>query len=489
VGRDDASPLVLLRFSGDITIKARGTRFQFVRRLLSNLRDALESEGVAPRIQLSHNRIFIEVPNADVMPALARVFGVQSLSLVERRVPTQLAAIVEAGVESFRERVVGKRFAVRARRVGDRSQIGVSAHDVELELGTALLPFAAGVDLERPELTVGIELLERETYLFSERVASLGGLPLGVEGRAVALFSGGFDSAVAAWYLLKRGVALDYVFCNLGGEAHLQGVLRVARILACRWSYGDRPAFHVVDFSPVVADLQATTARRFWQVLLKRLLLRTAERIALTGRAVAIVTGDAVGQVSSQTLQNLAVISRATLQPILRPLIGFNKEEIIAVAEKIGTFELSKVVGEYCDLAARRPATSAALAAVEAEEARLDPAVLERALTERKIHDLRALEESQLGFPELEIEHIPPHAIVVDLSPRDSYQSWHWEGALRLDFQQALQAYASFDPTRSYVIYCEFGLQSAFLAERMRKAGLTAFHVRGGSRALKRSVS
>ena len=486
MGRDDASQLILLRFSGDITIKARGTRFQFVRRLLSNLRDALASEGVAPRIQLSHNRMFVEVPDATVMPALARVFGVQSLSLVERRVPTQLAAIVAAGLECYRERVAGKRFAVRARRVGDRALIGVSAHAVEVELGAALLPFSAGVDLDAPELTVGVELLERETYLFSERVTSLGGLPIGVEGRAVALFSGGFDSAVAGWYLLKRGVALDYVFCNLGGETHLQGVLHVARILASHWSYGDRPAFHVVDFAPVVAELQAKTAKRFWQVLLKRQLLRAAEQVAQTGRAVAIVTGDAVGQVSSQTLQNLAVISRATLLPILRPLVGFNKEEIIAVAEKIGTFELSKVVREYCDLVARRPATSAALAAVEAEEAHLDPALLERAVAERKIHDLRGLDESQLGFPELEIERIPPDAIVLDLSPRERHQSWHWEGALRLDFQQALLAYASFDPTRRYVIYCEFGLQSAFLAEQMRKAGLSAFHVRGGSRALKR---
>ena len=486
MGRDEPGQLILLRFSGDITIKARGTRFQFVRRLLSNLRDALADEGVAPRIQLSHNRMFVEVPDAAVLPALARVFGVQSLSLVARRAPCELGAIVAAGLECFRERVAGRRFAVRARRVGDRARIPVSAHAVEVELGAALRPFAAGVDLSEPEIVVGVELLEREAYLFSERVPALGGLPIGVEGRAVALFSGGFDSAVAAWYLLKRGVALDYVFCNLGGETHLKGVLHVARILACRWSYGDRPAFHVVDFAPVVADLQARTAKRFWQVLLKRQLLRAAERIAASRNAAAIVTGDAVGQVSSQTLQNLAVISRATLAPILRPLVGFNKEEIIAVAEKIGTFELSKAVREYCDLAARRPATSASLAAVEAEEARLDPAVLERAVAERKTHDLRALDESRLGFPELEIERIPDDAIVLDLSPRASYQSWHWEGALRLDFQQALQAYASFDATRRYVIYCEFGLQSAFLAEQMRKAGLDAFHVRGGSRALKR---
>jgi thiamine biosynthesis protein ThiI len=484
----DASQLVLVRFSGDITIKARGTRFQFVRRLLSNLRDALASEGIPPRIQLSHNRMLVEIPDPSALSVLARVFGVQSISLVDRRVPTELAAIVEAGVECFRDRVKGKRFAVRARRVGDRSKIPISAHGVELELGTALLPFAAGVDLGRPEVTVGVELLERATYLFSERRPGFAGLPLGVEGRAVTLFSGGFDSAVAAWHLLKRGVALDYVFCNLGGQTHLQGVLRVARILACQWSYGDRPSLHVVDFTALAAELQARTAKRFWQVLLKRQLLRAAEQVAATGRAVAIVTGDAVGQVSSQTLQNLAVISRATLLPILRPLVGFNKDEIIAVAERIGTFELSKVVGEYCDLAARRPATSAALAAVEAEETGLDPALLERAVAERVSYDLRSLDESRLGFPELEIDRIPPDAVVLDLSTREAFQRWHWEGALRLDFPQAVQAYPSFDPAKPYVIYCEFGLQSAFLAERMRKAGLQAFHVRGGSRALRRQA-
>jgi thiamine biosynthesis protein ThiI len=486
LGSDDAGQLVLLRFSGDVTIKARGTRFQFVRRLLSNLRDALASQGVPPRVRLSYDRMFVELPDAAALPALARVFGVQSLSPVERRVPTRLPEIVEAGAERFRERVAGRRFAVRARRVGDRAKIPVSAHDVEVELGAALRPFAAGVDLRHPEVTVGVELLERESYLFCERIAGLGGLPLGVEGRAVALLSGGFDSAVAAWHLLKRGVALDYVFCNLGGETHLQGVLRVARILACDWSYGDRPVLHAVDFSGIAAEIQARTAKRFWQVLLKRQLLRAAERVAFAREGLAIVTGDAVGQVSSQTLQNLAVISRATAQPILRPLVGFNKEEIIALAQRIGTFELSKVVGEYCDLAARRPATSAALAAVEAEEAKLDPALLERCVAARRSFDLRALDEGLLGFPELEIDAIPADAIVIDLRSREAFQVWHHEGALRLDFAQAVQAHPSFDPMRRYVVYCEFGLQSAFLAERMRKAGLAAWHVRGGSRALRR---
>jgi thiamine biosynthesis protein ThiI len=311
---------VLVRFSGDITIKARGTRFQFVRRLLANLRDALESEGCAPRLRLSHNRILIEVPEPSALPALARVFGVQSLSLVERRVPTQLAAIVAAGVECFSGRVAGKRFAVRARRVGDRAKIPISAHSVEVALGAALRPFAAGVDLGHPEVTVGIELLERESFLFSERLAGHGGLPLGVEGTAVALFSGGFDSAVAAWHLLKRGVALDYVFCNLGGETHLQGVLRVARILACRWSYGDRPT-STPSTSAARGGAAGQTAGDSGRCLLKRLLLRGRRGRCHRPRRRDRDRGFG-GQVSSQTLQNLAVISRATPQPILRPLVG-----------------------------------------------------------------------------------------------------------------------------------------------------------------------
>ena len=339
------SQLVLLRFSGDITIKARGTRFQFVRRLLHNLRDALTSEGFPPRVQLSHNRIFVRLPPGAPVGALARVFGIQSISRVERRTDLCLDEIVRTGEELFRERVRGKRFAVRARRVGNRSQIAVDAREVERRLGAALLPVAAGVDLGRPEVTAHLELLKGDAYLFAERIPGYGGLPLGVEGRAVALISGGFDSAVAAWYLLKRGVALDYVFCNLGGTTHQQGVLRVAQVLAQRWSYGDRPNLHAIDFGDVARELQAKTARRFWQVLLKRLMLRAASRVADERRAAAIVTGEAVGQVSSQTLQNLAVISRATRKTILRPLVGFNKDEIIAVAERIGTFELSKVVG------------------------------------------------------------------------------------------------------------------------------------------------
>jgi thiamine biosynthesis protein ThiI len=454
MGDDPGARLVLLRFSGDISIKARATRHQFVRRLLHNLRDAIASQGLTPRVRLSHNRIFVELPEQAELDPLTRVFGVQSISAVLARCPAELEEIVRTGEAVFRERVRGRRFAVRARRVGNRDRVPIAARDVERALGAALLPVSAGVDLGAPEATAYVELHEEGAYLLAERTPGGAGLPLGVEGRAVALLSGGFDSAVAAWKLLRRGVAQDYVFCNLGGVTHQLGVLRVAKVLAERWHYGHHPQLHAVDFEPVVEELRARTAKRYWQVLLKRLMLRAAEQVARRRRAAAIVTGEAVGQVSSQTLQNLAVISRATEQMILRPLVGAHKEEIIRSAERIGTFELSKLVGEYCDLVPRRPATAATLEAVEAEEQRMD--------------------------------RLPEDAVVIDLRSREAYESWHHPGALRLDFRHAARAYPSFEHGRTYVLYCDYGLMSAHLAELMRRSGFDAFHFKGGTRALRR---
>jgi thiamine biosynthesis protein ThiI len=486
MAEESKQQLAILRFSGELSTKARATRYQFTRRLLHNLRDALESQGIEPHIEVSHDRIFVLLPPSASEDALARIFGVQSISLAERRSAGELATIVRHGEELFRERVQGKRFAVRARRVGERREGDVRTGDVMRDLGTALLPFSAGVDLDHPEVTVHLELFRGEVFFFSERTPAQGGLPLGVEGRAVALVSGGFDSAVAAWHMLRRGVSLDYVFCNLGGAAHQLGTLRVTKVIADRWSYGDRPRFHAVEFGPMVEELQTRTRTRYWQILLKRLMLRSAERIARERRAVAIVTGESVGQVSSQTLQNLAVISQATGDPILRPLVGFNKDEIIAIARQIGTFDLSKVVGEYCDMVPKSPATAASLEAILAEEAEIDLGLLDRCVDQRAVMDLRATDTLELEIPDLEVAGIPEGASVIDLRSKAEFDTWHHEGALWLDFAQAMKAYPSFDRSKTYVLYCEFGLKSAHLAEFMRKEGFDASNFRGGTRALKR---
>ena len=255
--------------------------------------------------------------------------------------------------------------------------------------------------------------------------------------------------------------------------------------IADHWSHGARPHFHAIEFEEISQELQRACTTRYWQVVLKRLMLRAAAAVAAEREATAIVTGDAIGQVSSQTLQNLAVISRATELPILRPLVGLNKDEILHTARGIGTFDLSKVVGEYCALVPGKPSTGARLAVVEAEEARLDLGLLDRAVAERSIFELRSIDLATLDDPEIQVDTISRDATVIDLRSKPAYQSWHYPGALLLEFNEAMAAYRSFDRAQRYVFYCEFGLKSAHLAERMRAEGFDAASYRNGSATLR----
>ncbi len=477
--------LVLLRLSGEVGTKADATRRRFVDRLQTNARDALASEGIGHRLRVTRSRLLAEVERAEGVRVLARVFGVQSVSQVEPRPAGSIEQVVRDGAALFGDRVAGRRFAVRARRVGDRHEAPLRPSEIERALGAALRPRSAGVDLEHPEVTVRVELFGGRAHFFTEVLPGPGGLPLGTEGRAVALCSGGFDSAVAAWRMLRRGVAQDFVFCNLGGASHRLGALRVMVELARRWCYGTRPRLHAIDFTAVGDEIRRATERRFWQVHLKRMMLRAAEAVAGEAGALAVVTGESVGQVSSQTLRNLAVIRQATELPVLQPLIGSNKDEILAEAREIGTYELSATVGEYCALVPRRPATASRLDTILRQEERIDPSVLRAALEAREVLDLRSLEPEAIGLPELEVEEIPPEATVVDLRDLRAYRSWHWPGALHLEFGQALRAWPSFDRSQRYVLYCEFGLKSAHLAEQMREAGFRVHHYARGIHSLR----
>src|SRR5690606_22262929 len=282
-----------------------------------------------------------------------------------------------------------------------------------------------------PEVEVEVEIRDREVYFFSGREQGLGGLPLGVEGRAVCLLSGGFDSAAAAWMMLRRGVELDYVFCNLAGEAYERSVARVAKILADHWSYGTRPKLHVVDFGPVVDELRASSAPRYWQVVLKRLMYATAARVAQETRGQAIITGEAIGQVSSQTLSNLAAIDRASHLPVFRPLLGFEKLDIIDLSRRIGTFEISSRVKEYCAIAPGNPATNATARQTEQEEAKLDRSILEREIASRRRLDLRSLEPVDLVLQYLFTEEVPDDAVVLDLRSESEWEEWHYPGSIR----------------------------------------------------------
>lgn len=495
--RPGEGQVLLLRFSGDLTTKADATRRHMTRRLIDNLRTSIKESGRPARVKQSRSRLYVELEphrgtgpsDAEMVERFARVFGVQSVSLTHAAPWRSLEDVVREGIAFGEREVRGRRFAIRARRMGERHEVKLRSADIQEQLGTALRPGSAGVDLSNPDVTLFVEVDAELAYFFVAKERGAGGLPLGSQGRAISLLSGGFDSPVASWRMLRRGVALDYVFCNLGGRPHQLETLAIAKRLCDLWQCGTRPRFHAIDFDLVSREIQKSVTTRFWQIVLKRMMLRAASAVAARFDALAIITGEAIGQVSSQTLKNLAVISHGCEFPILRPLVGDNKDDIVAESRRVGTHDLSEKVGEYCAIVPSHPATSARLADVLEEEAKLDPSVLDRALAERSEFVLPEVDLAGWDADELCARELLPGETLIDLRGRSAFDEWHAPGALFLDFANALRAYPNFDPSQRYVLYCEWGLKSAHLADLMRRAGLAARHVSGGVRELRRIVA
>lgn len=415
----------------------------------------------------------------EVAALLRRVFGVQTVALATLRPFRQAEDLLRDGLELFRPAVLGKKFAVRVRRGEEASRQDFRSPDIERQLGALLFPHAAGVDLKKPEVETRIELHRGLACYSAVRQAGEGGLPIGTEGRALVLFSGGYDSAVAAFQLWRRGLRLDFFLANLGDRDHLARVAAVAKRLVDRWCFGDSPRLHVVDLRPWVAELEASCPPALWQVLLKRAMVRLAGQIARRHRLQALATGEVLGQVSSQTLANLAVIEKASELPVLRPLLTLAKEAILAEARRLGTAEASAQIPELCGLGARAPSTHAHLPEVLQAEALLGGEWLERLLGERERFDIRTFPEMPPASQPLTLETAPPDAQIYDLRARRTPPI---ERAQALPFAAAWQLIADgrlpgADP-RPVVLVCELGLRSAYLAEQLRAKGHPAFSLR-----------
>ena len=473
--------LVLIRLGGELFIKSKRTRSFFIRKLVENLEDGLSELAGESSVERGWDRLFVHSDDPGVHTVVSRVFGISSYSEVEAVTPASLEAILAAG-EAFIDRVRGRTFAIRARRAGKHD---FSSQDIQVRLGSLLLDASAGVDLDAPEVEVFVEVRNERAYLFAEKVEGAKGLPLGVEGRAVTLLSGGYDSAVAAWLMLKRGISQDYVFCNLGGDAYERAVVQVGKVLADDWSYGTRPRLHVVDFEGPLREIREKAREKYWQVVLKRLMYRAASLVGGERDAQAIITGEAVGQVSSQTLANLRAIEPAADLPVFRPLLGFDKEEIIDRARTVGTAGLSEQVKEYCAIAPGRPVTSASVMSVAAEEAKLDLTPVETAVADRRVLSLRELTSTDLVASYLFTTEIGDDAVVLDCRPESEYRQWHAPGAERRDEWELLRKFRTLDRDREYVLYCGHGIQSAHIAEKMQQAGYEAYSFKGGVKAVK----
>ncbi|SDJ24953.1 thiamine biosynthesis protein ThiI [Halovenus aranensis] len=377
---------VLVRFSGEVGVKSQSVQQRMERQLRTNLRRMLDQRAVDATVEAEFTRLYVRT-DPDQITAATRaarsVFGVSSVSPVRESEPT-MAAICDLLREAARERYDGGTFAVRARRAGQPDAHPFSSTDIEREGGSAVAAAAEAtgvdpvVDLDDPELTFGVECRPERAFVYLDRQSGPGGLPLGTQEPVVALVSGGIDSPVAAWELMKRGCPVIPVYVDLGRFGGVDHRARAERTMQCLTEY--TPDGLTLWAVPGGEGLKRITeaAERYRMLLARRFMLRIGAAVADRTDAVGVVTGESVGQKSSQTSAALRVTGAAIDYPVHRPLVSLDKSEITERARAIGTYDEATIDAGCHRLAPDNPATQPPLSTVR----EVEPADGERLATE-----------------------------------------------------------------------------------------------------------
>jgi tRNA uracil 4-sulfurtransferase len=383
-----SKPVIVIHYH-ELWLKGRNRSF-FLGKLLLALRRTLE-EFPVERIRQPGDRVVIEfgkdAPLEKVVARVERILGIAYFA-VARRIPRgsqdDIEALCRAAWEEMQPLDFSS-FAVRAKR-SDKS-FPVMVSDMEIRVGAYLLERlrAAGravcVNLDAPEVTCRIEITPGPMLVYARRIAGTGGLPCNTAGRMVCLLSGGFDSAVAAYKMMRRGAHMTFVHFWGGGARPGESSTHVARALVERLTpYQLTAKLYLVPFEPVQREIVRAAPESCRLLLYRRMMLRIAEQLGRRNHALAIVAGDSLGQVASQTLQNMVAVGAASHMPVFRPLAGDDKQEIIALARRIGTFDISaEPFHDCCPIfLPRNPELYASAADLETAEAGLDVSELVR---------------------------------------------------------------------------------------------------------------
>jgi thiamine biosynthesis protein ThiI len=340
-------PHLMVHLSGEIHIKSARTRRRFRRLVLDRVRGVLKRTDSGARLIDIEGRVHVAGDTSDSLAeSLSHLFGVHRITRVDPIPFEDLDGLADAVYERCADRVRDRIFAVRVRRRGRHPW---SSETAQRTIGGKLYDLTRGVDLKNPEVAIQLEIYDNLAYLIAETWAGPSGLPSGSQERCLSLMSGGFDSPVAAWLMMRRGCPVDFVHFKLECSASEHATL-VTHTLWERWGAGTNPVLWMVDFQPVKEALLEHVDSSLRQVVLKQLMFATADRLAERLGIHVLVTGEAVGQVSSQTMSHLAAIDTAVHRTVLRPLAGALKEEIIDRARSIGTEAVSARAVEVCDL-------------------------------------------------------------------------------------------------------------------------------------------
>ena len=471
----------IVKLFPEITIKSKPVRKRFIQRLQSNLQVTLKRLDNDIKVRGLWDKVEVEGPTGNpelkdqVIDLMKRTPGIAHFLEVDQYPLGSFDEVFKLTQQYFGDQVKGKTFVVRIKRGGKHD---FKSGDLERYVGGGLLQHCDtnGVDLHNPEVTVKLEIRDQNLYLISAQHPGLGGYPQGSQEDVISLLSGGFDSVVASYMTMRRGSKTHFLFFNLGGRAHEIGVKQIAHYLWTQYGSAARVKFISVPFDEVVGEVLQSVHHTQMGVVLKRMMMRAAEKVADRMKLPALVTGESIAQVSSQTLVNLQVIDSVTSKLVVRPLVTMDKPDIIDITRKIGAYDFAKNIPEYCGVISDRPTTNAKLERIEEEEANFDYDVLGQALENTQVINIDKIVEDINIHADIEaLTKVGENQVIIDV--RHSHEqerkplNMPKAEVLAIPFFNLETKFQELDQDKEYLLYCDKGIMSQMHAQNLQDKG------------------
>jgi len=465
----------IIKFFPEIMVKGPSAKKQMVGQLYNNIKKLLERiskdifikkfndkiEVVSPVEFVTESRIvLLETPGVELVLEALQFDKIDTLDEIKEIVNKQMA-----------HKIQNKSFVVRAKRTGSHA---FKSTNLEQTVGGFMLARnpSSRVDLHNPEITIKIELVHNQLNIITQRYKGLSGFPIGTQGDILSLMSGGFDSTVASYLTMKRGLKTHFIFFNLGGAAHEIGVKQVALYLWNKFGASHRVSFITIPFEDVVTEIFRSTNESYMGVTLKRLMLLASEKIANEMQIDALVTGESVAQVSSQTLRNLALIDQVTNKLILRPLATMNKPEIMDIANDIGTRRFAENMPEYCGVISKNPIVHGSYKRMEEVSKRFNYEVLDTAVqnaTKVFVDEIADDVNNSVGQIEVISDISDGNYIIIDIRQEEETIETTCE-TLKIPFYKLKNEFKKLPQDKQYLFYCDKGIMSQLHAQYLRDA-------------------
>ena len=462
----------ILKLFPEIMIKGSSAKRQMVGQLYTNLLTIFEKISSNIEVRKFSDKMEVLSP-IEVLPQvrekLLDTSGIeQILEVLQFDGMDSIEKIKVKVGELVIESLKNKTFVVRVKRTGKHEY---SSIEIERSVGGYLLAHseALKVSLKHPEVVVQMELIESQLNIITKKYKGLSGFPIGTQGDILSLMSGGFDSTVASYLTMKRGIKTHFIFFNLGGNAHEIGVKQVALYLWNKFGSSHKVKFITISFEDVLTEIFRSTPPSYMGVTLKRLMLMASEKIADEMEIDALLTGESVAQVSSQTLRNLALIDEVSSKLILRPLSTMNKLEIITIANEIGTRVFAESMPEYCGVISQNPITHGSFKRMEKVALKFDYDVLDRAVEDAQhiyVHDIVA-DINELAAVEVVNDLTSGRFVVIDIRGEDETIKVACD-TLNIPFHTLKKEFQLLPKEREYLLYCEKGIMSQLHAQYLR---------------------